>query len=606
MLKTYPKSWIKINNKGGYFEDTNYKVEFTKNSIQITNLKNASKPNSECEVRTFKTKEDVGNWRNHLSLVGIPSFTKLIKTRKIEGFKLLETCVNSNDVYSPFVEVDEDPINEETTENVVETDIVVDEVSEVNEVEPTADTNEISNLPTKIGKYDVLEDSNIELTQTRCTYFKDINCCVIIGNNDIQIKELPKTKTTTEDCMIRHIYLNNFKFYDTKCLDNLDLDDLKDFYKTRKTDNSAKLIDELKNQNVNTFNDLFNSKNIKNLVFVNKTEKSNRIFSPFTQVKRISKRQNFSIDDIVNGIISGQIFYGFIEKEHYCREFHKNKKLDLFAFAYNILQIFYDDTEIAEVVDLGKVVKIKLGYLFVEVVLYYDKSCNLQQREDRLKELLKELYVYNQNLNSTEFSRLLTLGMLKPYVVYEIDYLKDENFVGEIEIGRKLVLSNDTNQYKVLKYTEYKLDDNKLYTISNYQNRLENYDAEDSRIIELDVYSKVATGFAIKEFFRENKTFPMIEESNKSSIQEVRNYVTNEFKLKFSCELENPSNIFHESYLKYKELFPNDIDYYKTMQKLDDEEEMLVDNYNMKLLESRDLTSYKTTSSLKNLTNIYN
>lgn len=298
MLKTYAKSWTKINNKGGYFEDYNHKIVLTSNSIQIINLTNASKPNAKCEVRTFTTKETISNWREYLGLIKISSFNKLIKIKEIEGFEVCVTSVDATDVYSPFVEC---IVGEEVSDTSVVAEVIINN-----------NTNETSYLPRKIGGFEVLQDSNIKLTQTRCAYFNDINSFVMINNHVIKATQLPKSTADVDD-KVSKTNLSDCK--DGNSTSYPKTNEMLELFNTLQTDNSNKIIDKLNKQVIYTLKDQFGAEKIEKLKYTDETESSSNIFSPFVKVRRISKTDDLNIFDVYKAIMNRSIFYGYEESE---------------------------------------------------------------------------------------------------------------------------------------------------------------------------------------------------------------------------------------------------------------------------------------------------
>lgn len=234
MLKTYAKSWTKINNKGGYFEDYNHKVVLTSNSIQIINLTNALKKGEECEVRTFTTKETISNWREYLGLIKISSFNKLIKIKEIEGFEVCVTSVDATDVYSPFVEYTE-VVNEiiEEVENIE----TISEPTHLPETTTTVDcmvrkinlSDYIDYDSTSYQKlYEILEFFNtlqtdkskviIDELNKQCVYtFKDLFVAEEIEN----LKCIKKTESSNNICspfvkVTRISKADNFNSFDVR------------------------------------------------------------------------------------------------------------------------------------------------------------------------------------------------------------------------------------------------------------------------------------------------------------------------------------------------------------------------------------------------------
>jgi hypothetical protein len=242
--------------------------------------------------------------------------------------------------------------------------------------------------------------------------------------------------------------------------------------------------------------------------------KSNRVFSPFREIRPIAMPNKWTIPHVWKGMLTGQIYRGEINcitTDDYAYDaaagYSKGVSLHMPSFAKKLIEepsgwrVHPDSGE-------GKTAVLSVCcHSFDLRTVYFDESCNLEMAEQRRKERNEK----REKRNSDMLSLHLDDVVLDPLKMYDISYLQMDDNTDQYEVAKALVSGNrieEGNYYRgrhIIAAEIYPVVKDAFYQITDFFNRPG--DVSDARMVQITDWDVFVTGHALETLIRAGDSF---------------------------------------------------------------------------------------------------
>lgn len=369
---------------------------------------------------------------------------------------------------------------------------------------PTGQKNTFANSYERIGDVPIRQTGDFDFLELTHAYIQDLN---LLYKRDYSASSMVLTDLifagrSGKACDQWRIYpnLDDYGESVTCILHN------EDGIKT-----PAELLDALRNEKA------------LHCAVTHQTEKGIDVFSPFVEYKPLEKvPEKWTKANFTKALLSGQIFEGEITDRYTddymydaATNYSSGIRIDMSAAAAHML----DDWSTLSYVSAGPPTQngqIPLSYSHCNTYksFTFDINCDIAQAKRRGEARDASILRYNEMLKKSCIQ--LDPDKIDPGKIYSVQILdtntnsgiygiKDETLQG---FRLKERVQDYSGLYDFVGATEFVLQPDKLYTVSNFYDRMTQND--DDRLIFMGNYKNICTGKALSEITAEGKYVPHI------------------------------------------------------------------------------------------------
>lgn len=388
------------------------------------------------------------------------------------------------------------------------------------------------------------------------------NCKVVETGADLSVHSL----SPGVYCKDLNAYFRNTWGYD----DCISVTDLTNAGKTGKTCSTWRLFSQKKDSLVS--NDLSNKENIEtcsqliealrsgkkleSLTQYSSDEKGIEVFSPFLEVKPLTKLpEEWNKRNFTNALLSGQIYMGQVDY-HYtddyaldaANNFSNGVGINIPNFARDVVENWSSTNYVSgSKTDADRnTCEIHFSeHSNSSKTLYFDLKCDIREGKRRADERAAGIEAYNSMMKasciqvppeSIQADKIYSVTVLDMSANTGIYGTLTESMQGSAILDRVL---SDARYFEVLSIQEQEIVPDKLYEIASFYHPRK-YDEQDDRIIEMGNEQKLVTGKALLELTAEGMSIPYIQEaygenhSIESARESLNQFISGERRFMFT------------------------------------------------------------------------
>lgn len=404
----------------------------------------------------------------------------------------------------------------------------------------------LADFYSSVGRGDILHDSTVEGSLWSPVsgrgYYADINAWIYCNREAAYVIELDNALKRGKECKRYTIYAQGQDIH-MYLINECNVRTPKDLYDLVR---SGKELPELASLTV-------------------REEKGVDVFSPFVAVKPLKELpEKWKKGDLVKAIMSGQVFSGVLDQrltDDYAYDaafnFGTGRPVDLPGQAYDLVEGCRDCYIRTDGVDENGIASVHFSYAGEMKTFLFDVHCDLAKSIERQKAAAQALKQHNEQLRATVIP--VKESDIEPAKVYIVDKVVEDSNTGKLGIEPEVVqgfaLVDRLGLDEMTSIREAVLVPNKLYQVANFFNRRD-YAEDDARIIDTGNWGQVASGKAIEELTREGAYLHL-------KAHDLDKPMTFEAAKKDCMEFISGNSRF---------IFGNQVDYSKSLKKLEAEE----------------------------------
>lgn len=369
----------------------------------------------------------------------------------------------------------------------------------------------------KVGGSDIFRESNVSIFDKRGGYFYDVNAYVWFYDGSAVVYDLENALQTGKTCTRYSINQTEWKGNDR-----------------------WSILNPFQDAGCKNFNDVVmaikNGNEIDGISVQKSESKAIGVFSPFVKIKPIKIPAKWTKAHVWKAILAGQIFKGEVDgyyTDDYAYDnatnFSTGRPVHLPTLAKDLIESSSDGIRIYPTNERDGVIALSVNnYSFDCKTVWFEENCThdmaIQRKEDRKSEL--------ENYNANLLSQVLNLeeSNIEDNSVYIVTYLEMNDNTGRYEKKTEMMYSGrlfyeGECNHQVVEYEKFNPENRTLYALSNFYYRPYGDAYEDKRIIDMDNWQYVVTGYALKELLYEGNRYACIKVADPRTIENARNYL---------------------------------------------------------------------------------
>lgn len=263
--------------------------------------------------------------------------------------------------------------------------------------------------------------------------------------------------------------------------------------------------------------------------YVNSYERKQKgidVFSPFVETKPLKKTPTkWNKRNFTQALLSGQIYRGTLDErltDDYAMDaannFGSGTPLSIPAAArravedWSSLDYVYPDKEPSK----DGTIQLNFSSAGTMKTFLFDMNCDIKEGKRRKEERQAGIKSYNDMLKSSCIQ--LKAEQIDPAKVYVLQTLDTGTNSGVYAVKSETVQGHvlqdrlDPPYMDVVSLKEFEIQPDKVYTVSNFYDRLPPSREEDNRVIHCGNWKEIVTGKALMELTGEGVYFPRIAE----------------------------------------------------------------------------------------------